>query len=199
MKGALSGDEVVSLLKKGGVIAYPTDTAYGLGASVASISGIKKVFKIKGRERNKPLSVAVASLSQAKEIAEFSNKALKLWRKFLPGALTVVLPLRPGLRRKKIWRLISGGTGTIGLRFPDSLIALAIVKKLGKPITATSANLSGEPALYASEDIEKHFADKRFRPDYIIRSRKLKKGRISTVVDCTGNEIKILRQGSIRL
>src|SRR3989338_5802742 len=110
--------QTVQVLKKGMVVAYPTDTAYGLGASVDSLKGIKKIFKIKGRQGKNPISIVVSSLAQAKKVAVFNKNALRLWKKFMPGALTLVLPISNVLRgrkkgrkkERKNWKLLSAGT-----------------------------------------------------------------------------------------
>lgn len=187
----------VNLLKKGGVVAYPTDTAYGLGADCSNAKALEKVFKIKGRPKGKPISIIVSSLKQAQAIAAFNSKALNIWNKFMPGALTLVLPLNPVLKKDRQWKILSGGTGTIGIRFPDAPVCRDLVRKLGSPITTTSANLAGGPNCYSPRDIEKQFLNTKAKPDMVLDGGKLRAGKISTVVDLTAKEIKILRQGSI--
>src|SRR3989344_593349 len=115
----------------------------------------------------------------------------------MPGALTIVLPLRAELRKKTNWRLLTGGTHKIGIRLPDHPWPLQIVKKLDGPITATSANVSGQPNCYTVLEVMAQFKKRKQKPDIFIDGGRLKRGRISTVVDLTGPEIKILRQGSI--
>lgn len=189
--------KAVTVLKKGGVVAYPTDTAYGLGADCTNAKALEKIFKIKGRPKGKPVSIIVSSLKQAREIAVFNVAALELWNKFMPGALTLVLPLNPVLKKDRHWKILSGGTGTIGLRFPDEPVCRDLVRKLGSPITTTSANLAGQPNCYSVKEIEKQFLSAKIRPDMLLDGGKLRAGKISTVVDLTADEIKILRQGSI--
>ena len=188
---------VSRILRQGGVIAYPTDTAYGLGASVGSVKGIRKVFLIKGRKQKNPISIVVSGLKQAREIALFDTQALRLWKKFMPGALTLVLPLKKYLRKRENWSLLSGGTGTIGIRLPKHEVPIKLVRSLGAPITTTSANLSGHPSLYSSTPVVRHLGNRKYRPDIIVGGKKLRKKAISTVVDLSGQEVRILREGSI--
>jgi len=186
----------VRVLKKGGVIAYPTDTAYGLGALANSVPALKKIYKIKGRSAIKAVSIAVSDLSQARKIAVFDERALIFWRKFMPGTLTLVLPLKKSLFQRKSWRILSGGK-KVGIRMAKHPFPQLITKKLGVPITTTSANISGKSPCYSAQEIELEFKKRKYKPDLIVNGGKLKKGRISTVVDLTANDIKILREGSI--
>lgn len=189
--------KAVQVLKKGGVVVYPTDTAYGLGASCDSFKALEKIFKIKGRPRGKPISIIVSTLKQAKQIVVFNAKAENLWQKFMPGALTLVLPLKPEFKKQKNWKVLSGGTGTIGIRFPDEPLCRKMPRILGSPITTTSANIAGAPNCYSVKEVEAQFKVSKFKPDLILDGGKLRPGKISTVVELNGSEIKILRQGSI--
>ncbi len=184
-------------IKNGAVFVYPNDTVYSLGASVVNTKAIKKIFQVKGRGTEKAVSIALASLRQARQIAYFNKAALRLWQKFMPGALTLVLPLLPELKKQLNWRLLTGGSGKIGIRMPDHPWPLKLVKKLGTPITTTSANVSGRPSCYTVLEVMAQFGKRKIKPDIIIAGGKLKRGRISTVVDLSGPEVKILRAGSI--
>jgi len=207
-------DQAVFLLRQGKSVVFPTDTAYGLAVDATNIEAVRKLYLIKGRSFNKPVHVIVNSLKQAKKLALFNSLAEKLFRKFLPGPLTLVLPLRPpfhlplmrgrkrgGHRRKSealsAIKLLSAGTGTLGVRMPKNRIALSLVRGLGRPITATSANISGQPACYLVAEVTAQFEKSRIKPDLILDSNKLPRVKPSTVVDLTGQSVKILRQGPI--
>jgi len=131
--------KIVDILEKGGVIAYPTDTTYGIGCSIMSKRGIERIYSIKQREKNKPFSFICSDLSDIARYARVSNFQYKVMKRFLPGAYTFVLNatnIVPGLLVTK--------QKTVGIRIPDNRICLAIVQALGHPIITTSANRSGE-------------------------------------------------------
>jgi tRNA threonylcarbamoyl adenosine modification protein (Sua5/YciO/YrdC/YwlC family) len=131
--------KIVDVLEKGGVIAYPTDTTYGIGCSIMSKRGIERIYSIKQREKNKPFSFICSDLSDIARYAKVSNFQYKVMKRFLPGAYTFVLNatnIVPGLLVTK--------QKTVGIRIPDNRICLAIVQALGHPIITTSANRSGE-------------------------------------------------------
>jgi tRNA threonylcarbamoyl adenosine modification protein (Sua5/YciO/YrdC/YwlC family) len=131
--------KVVDILEKGGVIAYPTDTTYGIGCSILNKRGIERIYSIKQREKKKPFSFICYDLSDIARYAKVSNFQYKVMKRLLPGAFTFVLnatTIVPGLLVTK--------QKTVGIRIPDNRICLAIVQALGHPIITTSANLSGE-------------------------------------------------------
>ena len=181
-------EEAAEILKKGGVIVYPTDTLYGLGVDATDTNCVKKIFEIKGREFSKPISIAVGSVDQAKNICEWNENADKLAKKFLPGPLTLVLKLR-----KKMPIDLAAGSSNIGVRIPDSDFLLSLMKKIKFPITATSANKSGENdpinAEMAMEQVGKLV-------DLVVDGGPCKYEKPSTVVDLT-SEPRILREGVI--
>lgn len=188
----------VTALKLGKVVAYPTDTSYGLAVDVKNIEAIKKLYRIKDRGLNKPVHVIVPSITFAKKIVSWNKQADKLAKKFLPGPLTLVLELRAkgvGLRK------LSAGTGFLGVRMPKNQIALDLVKLLKNPITTTSANpsfhLSGGFDSYSAEDVLKQFTNKKHKPDIVLNAGKLFKHKPSTLVKIDGNKIEILRKGPI--
>ncbi|HJJ46968.1 MAG TPA: L-threonylcarbamoyladenylate synthase [Methanocorpusculum sp.] len=140
---ALSEEEkvkkAVSVLQRDGLVVYPTETVYGLGADALSKNAVLKVFEAKSRPLGKPISVAVSDVEMIFGIAHVDKFAEAFITKFLPGPVTVVLPVKNSLPED-----LSGGTGTIGIRYPDHELALKIIATLDSPITSTSANISGE-------------------------------------------------------
>ncbi|MDD2336292.1 MAG: L-threonylcarbamoyladenylate synthase [Geobacteraceae bacterium] len=131
--------KIVDILEKGGVIAYPTDTTYGIGCSIMNKRGIERIYSLKQREKNKPFSFICSDLSDIARYAKVSNFQYKIMKRFLPGAYTFVLNatnIVPGLLVTK--------QKTVGIRIPDNRICLAMVQALGHPIITTSANRSGE-------------------------------------------------------
>ncbi|OYT43443.1 MAG: threonylcarbamoyl-AMP synthase [Candidatus Aenigmarchaeota archaeon ex4484_56] len=167
----------VEILKIGGVIAYPTETVYGLGANIFNENAVRRIFEIKKRPFGKPISVAVSGFDMIKDIAYLSQKNYKIIRKLLPGPITIILP-----KKEIVSELIAGDF--IGIRFPENDIALEIIDKANFPITATSANVSGEKEVTKPEDIN-------LDVDYIVKG-ECKYQRPSTVVDLVN--MKILRE-----
>ena len=159
-------DYIVACLRKGDVVALPTDTFYGLAVDPVNLHAVEQIYKIKTRQKHKPLSLLIASLSQAYELARDTDPLLdKLADRFWPGPLTIIvragtkLPLRS-----------TANTGNVALRVPDAAIPRAVVERFGLPITATSANLQGASGVYerslrARPDRRPHSADHRWRTD----------------------------------
>ena len=178
------------VLKQGGIVAFPTDTVYGLGAVCTNDEAVQKIFAAKGRDEGKPLSILVASVEQAEQIAlEIPEKARRLMEKYWPGALTLVLKKRPEISGK-----VSAGRETIGLRMPDSRVAVKLLEAAGIPLAAPSANTSGKRSSVSAEDV---IADLAGRVDMILDGGRCPVGISSTVVDLTGESPVILREGSI--
>ena len=132
-------EKAVRVLSRDGLVVYPTETVYGLGAGALSDMAVIKVFEAKQRPLGKPISVAVSDIEMIYGIADVTPLAERFIDKFLPGPVTILLPVKnclPG----DLW----GGTGTIGIRYPDHAVALELIAAFDSPITATSANISGE-------------------------------------------------------
>jgi len=185
----------VKALKKGKAVAYPTDTCYGLAVDAGNVMAIKKLYQIKGRDFNKPVHVVLPSLAYAKRIACWNNAAGRLAKKFWPGALTIVLPVEA--RRGVPLHRLTSNTGSLGLRIPKNKIAQDLAKNLGRPITATSANVSGQADCYSADEIIGQFRKQKYKPDIIINAGKLPKRKPSTLVRIFDDVVKILRQGPI--
>jgi L-threonylcarbamoyladenylate synthase len=187
--------EVITLLKAGGVLIYPTDTVYGLGCDAANRRAVKKVFLIKGRLDNKPLPNIVAGLTMAKKYAKFSPLALRLARQYWPGALNLVLPVKYTTAR-----VVTARRGKIGLRVPKNGLALRLSRALKRPLVSTSANVSGKLPCYNINEIRRQFEGRRYQPDIILDGGQLsRKNEPSTVAEVKGNKVKILRAGGVQL
>lgn len=182
-------------LRQGKVVAFPTDTCYGLAVDATNTKAIKRLYNIKGRNFSKPSSVIVPSVEYAKKLVKWSDFSSKFAKKFWPGALTIALRTKTnGLGYKRL----SSVDKYLSLRMPKNKIALDLSKVLKRPITATSANLSGYPECYSLSDILSQFKDKKNKPDIVIDSGKLKKQKPSTLVKIINKkQIEILRVGPI--
>ncbi len=180
----------VDVLKHDGLVVYPTDTLYGLAANALNKKAIMRVYKVKGRDYKKPLSIALYSLVQARKFVRFNSTALKLAKKFLPGPLTIVLPMK-----HKFPKELTFDSENIGIRIPDNKIVLNLIKACEFPITATSANISGYKDPVTAEDAINQIGDK---VDLILDGGECKLKKPSTVIEVLGNEIKVLREGAIK-
>ena len=179
-------------LGNGGVVVFPTDTLYGLGADVFSLPALQRIFSIKGRPVNLALPVLVAGLDQVEAVAlPMSSQARRLAQRFWPGPLTLVMRRSPELPD-----LVTGGADTVAVRMPDHLVPLALARRLGRPITGTSANLSGQPDLLDLSALETQLGG---LVDYIIQAGPVPAGTPSTIVDVTGDAPQLLREGAISL
>ena len=172
----------------GRVIIFPTDTVYGIGTCIFDLEGIERIYKIKNRPKDKPLACLCSSIEQIESIAILNDKARKLINKFLPGALTLILEAKEEVKNKI-------GYKTIGVRIPNSKIALNILEKNG-PMLTTSVNDSGEKPMNEYDEIFKKYAklvDKIYDNDAKILEIP------STVLLMTGDELKVLREGIITI
>lgn len=179
--------DVISALKNGEVIVYPTDTLYGIGADIYNDSAIKKIFLIKKRSINQPLSIAVSSINNLKDVAFIDDRVIRIAESFLPGKLTLVLK-----KKNVISDILTAGSDLVAVRIPDDSIALEILSVFG-PLTCTSANIHGMKTPNKIKDIKMLFRDKI---NIYIDAGELK-NKPSTIVDLSGKKVKILREGSI--
>ena len=183
--------QVASLaLRLGMTIAIPTDTVYGVAVRANNAANIEKLFQIKTRERTKAIPVLLGAVSQLEEVTtDVSPALLKLAKKFWPGPLTIIVPKHPDLPEN------ISPSPTLGIRIPDHPTTLEILKRVG-PLAVTSANISGASDTSTAKEV---LAQLDGLIDLIIDGGKTESGKPSTVVDLTGEEIKILRVGSIEL
>lgn len=178
---------VVEILDKGGVIAYPTDTTYGIGCSILNKRGIDRIYSIKHREKKKPFSFICSDLSDIARYARVSNFQYKVMKRLLPGPFTFVLnatSLVPGLLVTK--------QKTVGIRIPDNKICLTIVRELGHPIITTSANLSGEEPIGDPSLVEYELGKQL---DIVVDGGILS-AAVSSVVSLIDDIPTILRKGA---
>lgn len=185
-------EEGISVLRRGGIVAYPTDTVYGLGASVTDREAVRKIFRAKGRPEDIALPVLLADISQLGEVAVcVPEAALKLARRFWPGGLTLVVR-----RAASVPDEVTAGGETVAVRVPAHPVPLALITGLGQPIVGTSANLSGRPAALTAAEAHEQLGD---RVDLVIDGGPAPGGTESTVVDVTGQPPVVLRQGAVSL
>ena len=191
MKPQSEVDRAVNVLRAGGVIAMPTDTLYALVADATDAKAVDKVYSIKVREAGKPLPLFVDDLQDATQIADFNQAGRQLAARFWPGALTIVLPKQPLFDS----RALADGT-TVGIRVPDQSSARAIIRKLGHPVTATSANISGGPDPISAGEVHRQLGA---AIDFVVDAGAIPEGHSSTIVECDRDKVAILRHGGVSL
>jgi len=185
--------QAAEIILKGGVVAYPTDTAYGLAVKALDEKSIGKLFLIKQRVQ-KPLPVIVDSRKMLDTIAEVTAEEEKLIKKYWPGALTVIFK-----KKGSIPPFLTLGLPTIGVRIPDSKVAIALVKSCGQPLTSTSANITGQGNCYTADCVNKMFRGADTQPDLILDAGQLPEMPVSTVVRVEPKKLNIIRQGPVKV
>jgi L-threonylcarbamoyladenylate synthase len=187
-EGALP--EAVAVLRRGGLVAYPSDTVYGLGAAASDARAVERVFAVKGRGAEKALSLLLADVADLAPLcAEVPFLARILAHRYWPGPLTLVLRRSPTFESAAL-----GGGDTVAVRVPDHPFLREIIRALGEPITGTSANRSGQPACRSAQEVEQELDDE---VDLIIDGGPSGEGVESTVVSLTGSLPVVLREGAI--
>ena len=184
-------NEAADIIYKGGVVAFPTETVYGLGANALNEEAVDKIFKAKGRPQDNPLIVHVASKNIENLAKEVPKVAKDLIDKFWPGPLTIILN-----KKDIIPNRTSANLESVGIRMPNNEIALKLIELSGCPIAAPSANISGRPS---PTEVDRCIEDLDGKVDYIIGWKKSDVGVESTIVDCTVMPPVILRPGGITL
>jgi L-threonylcarbamoyladenylate synthase len=174
--------EAIKIIRSGGVVAHATETCYGLACDFNNESAVKKVFELKNRPEGMPVSALFPSIESVKELVEWNEIADRLVKKYLPGPLTIVLPLK-------------SSEGTMGVRISSHPVAQKLAELAGVPISTTSANIHGAPNPYSVDDI----LNQGLKPDLILDSGVLPVAEPSTVLSIENGEIRVLRQGSVKI
>lgn len=185
--------QAARLLGRGRLVAFPTETVYGLGANAASDRAVAAIYAAKRRPRHNPLIVHVASIAAARRLARFDSRAERLARRFWPGPLTLVLRRRPGAR---LSRYISAGLDTVALRIPADPVALALIRQSRCPVAAPSANASGGVSPTRAHHVRQSLGG---RVSLIIDGGPCAVGLESTVIDLSGKSARLLRPGGVPL
>jgi tRNA threonylcarbamoyl adenosine modification protein (Sua5/YciO/YrdC/YwlC family) len=178
--------KVAETLKQGGLVAYPTDTTYGIGCNIFNARGVKNIYQIKQRDARKPFSFICSDLSDAANYAQVSNLAFKIMKRHLPGPYTFVLAAT-----RVVPNTLTTRQKTVGIRIPDDEVAMAIVRELGHPLVTTSANLTGESPLHDPLEIEESMG----RMLDMVVDGGIRYGDPSTVISLIDDRIEVLREG----
>lgn len=181
---------IIDVLRGGGVIVYPTDTFYGLGADSHQVNAVEKIYQLKGRDPSKPISLVIADISMVNDICvDIPPVFENLTRSFWPGPLTLVLRASPRLPR-----ILQSEEGSVGVRLPDFSWLRALISRAGFPLTATSANISGQKEVSQPQKVIETFNEK---VPLIVDGGETPGGLPSTVVDLTGDKPRIIREGAL--
>jgi len=177
------------VLRRGGVVAYPTETFNGLGGLAADGAAVERQVRVKGRPDGKPLPLLAADLGQLEQVADLPPLARRLAAAFWPGPLTLVVPARPGLHAA-----VTGGGATVGVRVTSSPVAAALARAAGGALVATSANLAGAPPAARPADLD---AALLCRLDLVLDAGPAPGGLASTVVEVVGEGLRLVRAGAV--
>jgi len=180
------------LIVKGRVIVCPTDTGYAFAANALNTKAVAGVFELKGRAYANPIHVAVDSMEAAGKYAYLNEAAEHLAHSFLPGALTLVLP-----KKEIVPSLLVAGGETIGIRIPDNRVMLELAAMTNLPITATSANISGQPTPYSAQEVLAQAGEAMASVALVLDQGPLPVRELSTMVDLTASPPQLLRQGRV--
>ncbi|MDD5430620.1 MAG: L-threonylcarbamoyladenylate synthase [Candidatus Pacebacteria bacterium] len=184
--------EVVEIIKSGGVVVYPTDTVYGLGANAGNGQAIEKIFRIKKRPETNPLILIAAGIEMAEKFAQIDAETEKILSVIWPNPVTVILKNKGNLPAA-----VTAGQATVALRVPDFELARYLSEKSGMPLISTSANISGMPPAVKSAQVIDYFEKQEYRPDLFLDAGDLSERIPSTILDLSGGEPKILRKGPV--
>jgi L-threonylcarbamoyladenylate synthase len=185
-------ERAARLINKGDVIVCPTDTGYAFSANALDPRAVAKVFHLKGRVFSNPIHVAVSSLAEAGKYAHLTEAARYLASRYLPGALTLVLK-----KQEIVPAILVAGLDTVGIRIPDNKIILTLAEITDRPLTATSANISGRPGTYSIEEVVAQLGDNLAPVALVLDQGLLKSRELSTIVDLSVSPPQLIRQGRI--
>lgn len=186
--------EAIKILKKGGIVIFPTDTAFGIGCRIDDERAIERLFNIRKRPKAQPVAVLVDSIEMAEHyLLPISGEVKqRLIKKYWPGALTIILQSRID----KVSNLVRGGGNNLGVRMPNNKITLSLIKGVGVPILGPSANFHGEKTPYELKDLDPELIE---LVDYAVTSQDKSGEKASTVIDCSKKPWQILRKGAVRI
>ncbi len=189
-------DHAIHVLRAGGVVAHATETCYGFACDLTNPEAVKKLFLIKKRPFDQPVSALFYDTATAEEWVTFSTKAREIAGKHLPGPLTIILPVRPHTPPLFL-TADKKSVVDIGVRISPHPIAKELVRRFGSPIATTSANIHSEPNPYSADALESRFQQEKLQPDIILSSGELPVALPSTVISVNGPFVTTIRRGSI--
>ena len=185
-------EKASEFIKQGKIVVFPTETVYGIGTNGLDEQAVKRLYEVKQRPLNKPISLLVSNMEMVKAIAkDITEVEYKIMEKFFPGPLTIILK-----KKDIVPDIVTASQETVGVRMPSGEIARKLIEKAGVPLATPSANITGQPSGTDLQEIEKNFKEK---VDFYIDGGECEIGLASTIVQVVEGRIQILRQGSITL
>ena len=184
-------ENTIEIIKKGGIVIFPTDTVYGIACDAFNEEAIKKLFKLKERNDNKPICVLTSSIEKINKVAYLKDKEKELINKYMPGAVTIICD-----KKENVSDILTSNLATIGVRIPNDKIALKILENVENPLATTSANISGKKAGIEINDFYNEFKNK---VDIIINGGETNLKLSSTIIRLKNENIEILREGTIKI
>ncbi len=185
--------KAIDVLNNGGIVIFPTDTAFGIGCRIDDSKAVSRLFKIRRRPENKAVPVLVNSINMTREyVEEIPQDVENLMKKYWPGALTIILRCN----RVRVPALVRGGGETLGVRIPNNKITQKIISKVGVPILGPSANFSGCKTPYSFEELDRKLID---LVDFVVRGETSGGEMVSTVIDCSVKPWSLVRGGAIKI
>jgi len=181
--------EAAEVIRRGGLVVIPTDTAYGLAGDAADPDVVRRVLEVKGRRGKAGMPVLAASIEQVEEVAVLSGAARSLAKAFWPGGLTLIVRARHPFPEE-----VQGPGGTLAVRVPGHLVARMVIRQVGFPVTGTSANRSGEPSPRSAEEVIAQIGE---RVDLVLDAGPTSYTADSTIMDCTVEPLRVVRWGAV--
>lgn len=185
--------KAIKVFKNGGIVIFPTDTAFGIGCRIDKESSVRRLFEIRKRPKTKAVPVLFSSIDMVEEyVKEIPQDVGQLMKTYWPGALTLILQCN----KVKVSSLVRGGGQTLGVRIPNHKIILEIISRVGVPVLGPSANFSGEKTPFRFEDLNPELVK---LADYVLDGEVGLEKNVSTVIDCTVDHWKIVREGVVKI
>ncbi|MBI2614014.1 MAG: threonylcarbamoyl-AMP synthase [Candidatus Levybacteria bacterium] len=186
-------EKAIEILKNGGIVIFPTDTAIGIGCRIDNQKAVEELFKIRKRPKTKAVPVLFSSIDMVRKyVKEIPQDAEKLMQKYWPGALTLILYCN----KVKVPSLVRGGGQTLGVRIPNNKIIKTIIAQVGMPILGPSANFSGEKTPFTFGELNPKLVS---LADYVLNVKVNSESNVSTIIDCTIEPWKIIREGAVKV
>ncbi len=192
--------EAAAFLKKGGIVIHPTETCYGIACDLTNLDAVKRMFLVKNRPMYQPVSALFPSLEASQEYVIWSQRALEIGKKYLPGPLTVILSVVPH-HQHDLFPRVDGSLEemTLGIRISSHPIAMKLSELARIPISTTSANVHGRAEPYSVEDLLSQFSEEALEPVWMLNSGVLPSAKPSTIVSIKGDSMTLVREGDVCL
>ncbi|MFC1702873.1 L-threonylcarbamoyladenylate synthase [Patescibacteria group bacterium] len=187
--------KAIATLQEGGVVAFPTETAYGLAADPTNAKAVRRIYTMKGRTDSKAMPLIAGTLQDIEAVATIPQRLKRIATRHWPGPLTVVVRLRSHFKKE----YVVASAGTVAIRIPGLALSRMLAGVFGAPLTSTSANRSGRPALYSGAAVKREFANTADAPDLLLDAGTLPTRASSTIISLKHGKISVVRQGAICL